>query len=48
MKKRRFYCDRCQIDFEVEVVEPGEAEEKRLFTKPVACPKCGGTTVRPK
>lgn len=47
MTKRRFICDRCRMDFELEVLEQGEAERKGIPTTPVCCLKCGGP-VRPK
>jgi DNA-directed RNA polymerase subunit RPC12/RpoP len=43
MIKRRFVCDRCGRAFEVQVFEPGEAEEKKVPTQPVRCPQCGGS-----
>jgi RNase P subunit RPR2 len=42
MKKKRFICDRCEESFVIEVLEPGEAEQKRLRPVAVRCPKCGG------
>ncbi len=42
MKKKRFGCRRCQKTFEVDVYEPGEAEEKGKRGYPIRCPKCGG------
>jgi hypothetical protein len=47
MVKRRFICDRCQKSFVVEVLEPGEAERKRLRPSPISCPDCHGP-VRPE
>lgn len=43
MKKRRFYCQTCEWDFEFEVFEPGEAEKRRLPSRPISCPQCGGS-----
>ncbi len=42
MRKKRFICDRCQESFVIEVLEPGEAEHKRIRPMPVRCPKCDG------
>ncbi len=42
MVKKRFICDRCQETFVVEVLEPGEAQHKKVRPVPVRCPKCGG------
>jgi len=46
MLKLKFVCKRCGYSFAIEVFEPGEAEEKRVNTKPVRCPKCGGQVER--
>jgi len=43
MKKRKFKCKRCGYEFEKEVFEPGEAEEKQASSSPVICPKCRST-----
>lgn len=40
MIKRSYRCVRCGCKFEIEVFEPGEAEEKRLPAGPVRCPEC--------
>ena len=40
MRKQRFICKNCGREFVVEIVEPGEAEEKNLRTSPVRCPHC--------
>ena len=45
MRKRRLKCRNCGCEFEKEVFEPGEAEEKRCPTHPVTCPKCGSNNV---
>jgi DNA-directed RNA polymerase subunit RPC12/RpoP len=42
MVKRRFICEGCGNRFEIDVFEPGEAEDKRSPTRPVGCPRCGG------
>lgn len=42
MVKKRFVCERCEQSFVIEVLEPGEAEHKRVRPAPVTCPKCGG------
>jgi len=46
MKKQRFICQNCREVFEVEIFEPGEAEEKRIRPVPVKCPKCGSMNVK--
>ena len=46
MKKQRFICQDCGEVFTVEILEPGEAEEKRIKTTSVKCPKCGSTNVK--
>ena len=45
MRKRRFICKNCGCEFEKDVFEPGEAEEKRIQGSPVRCPKCQSTSV---
>lgn len=42
MVNRRFICTRCGHRFEVQVFEPGEAQEKRLPAYPIQCPECRG------
>lgn len=42
MKKVRYLCKKCGLRFVAEVLEPGEAEEKRLSTRQVLCERCGG------
>ncbi len=42
MKKQRFICKRCGEKFEMEVFEPGEAQERRAQGYPVQCPSCRG------
>jgi DNA-directed RNA polymerase subunit RPC12/RpoP len=46
MVKRKFICKNCGYKFEIEVFEEGEAEEKRVSTQPVRCPRCGGKVER--
>lgn len=46
MIKRRFICKGCGHKFEIDVFEEGEAEEKRLATRPIRCPRCGGAVER--
>ncbi len=46
MKKGRFICKKCGNKFQMEVFEPGEAEEKQRPTQPVRCPECGGPVER--
>ena len=47
MKKQRFICQDCGEVFTVEILEPGEAEEKRIRPVPVKRPKCGSVNVKP-
>jgi DNA-directed RNA polymerase subunit RPC12/RpoP len=46
MKKVRYVCKKCGHRFIAEVLEPGEAEEKRLSTRPILCERCGGSVER--
>jgi len=46
MKKQRFICQDCEEVFTVEILEPGEAKEKRINTTSVKCPKCGSTNIK--
>jgi len=46
MRRQRYYCDRCQREFVVEVFEPGEAEKKKVPTQPVRCPNCRGRAIK--
>ena len=39
----RFICKNCGERFTAQVFEKGEAEEKRLTTSPVQCPRCRST-----
>jgi len=41
----RFICKNCGEKFSAKVFEKGEAQEKRLPTSPVHCPKCRSTAV---
>ena len=43
MRKKRFKCKKCGCEFEKDVFEPGEAEEKGIPSGPVRCPRCNGT-----
>jgi len=45
MVKRTFKCINCGRSFEIEVFEPGEAEEKGRLTSPVKCPECKSTNI---
>ena len=42
MIKRRFICHKCERTFMIEVLEPGEAESRRVRPVAVRCPQCGG------
>lgn len=46
MNKLRFICKRCGHKCEAEVFELGEAEEKKMLTREIRCPKCGGLVER--
>lgn len=46
MIKREFRCINCGEKFVVEVLEPGEAEERRIRPAPVTCPNCRSTNVK--
>ena len=41
----KFICKNCGESFSAQVLEKGEAEEKRLPTSPVQCPKCHSITI---
>jgi hypothetical protein len=40
--KKRFYCPRCNEWHVLEVLEPGEAQVRRVHPIAVRCPECGG------
>lgn len=42
MQEAKFIRKRCGHKFAVEILDPGEAEQNRLATQPVRCPKCSG------
>lgn len=46
MKNMKFICKVCGKKFEVEVADPKEAEERRIPSRPVVCPICGGPAER--
>ena len=46
MIRKKFYCEKCKYEFEIEVFEEGEAEEKNRSTKRLRCPKCGSPISR--
>jgi transposase-like protein len=48
MTKRKFVCKKCRSEFVIEVYEEGEAEEKRVPTYPVRCPRCGSGSIERK
>jgi DNA-directed RNA polymerase subunit RPC12/RpoP len=35
-----YRCQNCGKEFEIRIFEPGEAEEKRVPTRPASCPDC--------
>jgi len=41
----RFICKNCGERFTAKVFEKGEAEEKKVRTSHVQCPRCGSTSV---
>jgi DNA-directed RNA polymerase subunit RPC12/RpoP len=43
--KVSFICRQCGEKFTAKIVEKGEAEEKRLRTSPVRCPRCQSTSI---
>ena len=45
MKKVKLICRKCGHKFTYEILEEGEAEEKRLNTSPVRCPQCRSTEI---
>jgi len=45
MKTKRFICKVYGHIFQADVLEPSEAEEKRIRPVPVRCPKCGNTNI---
>ena len=47
MENRMFRCTVCGKEFEAKVVDPKEARDLRVNTKPVTCPKCGRSRVEP-
>lgn len=46
MRKQRFKCKQCECEFEKDIFEPGEAEEKGIPCGPVRCPRCNSTAVQ--
>lgn len=46
MKDAQFVCKRCGKFFVVPVLEPGEAEKRRVRSVPVQCPECNGPVER--
>lgn len=48
MDKKGFVCVSCEKTFVIEVLEPGEAEQKRIRPVPVRCPECGGPLIPAK
>jgi DNA-directed RNA polymerase subunit RPC12/RpoP len=45
MVKRGFVCVRCEKTFILEVLEPGEAKDKKIRPVPISCPQCGGPLI---
>jgi predicted Zn-ribbon and HTH transcriptional regulator len=45
MKNQRLICKKCGYHFQAEVLEEGEAEEKRIRPAPIRCPKCGSQDI---
>ena len=46
MVRKKFICTQCGHKFEADIVEREEAEEKRISTRPIRCPKCNGRVER--
>lgn len=46
MIRRWFRCVRCGDRFQLDVFEPGEAQQKGLPSYPVRCRACGGPLER--
>jgi transposase-like protein len=46
MKKVKFRCKKCGNTFVTEVLEPGEAEDRKVRAAPVCCPECRGPVER--
>ena len=42
MVKRKFICKNYNYKFEIEIFEEGEAEEKKVPTRPIRCKKMRG------
>lgn len=40
--KRYFICRKCEVRFDLEVLDVREAKERRIPVQPVRCIKCGG------
>ena len=45
MKKIGYICRQCGEKFTADILEPGEAEEKRIRPARVSCPLCGSKAV---
>jgi hypothetical protein len=45
MIKKFFVCVPCDKSFEIEIFEPGEAQEKRVNVAPVTCPICSSSNI---
>ena len=45
MVEQKFTCRNCGKKFVIDVLEPGEAEERRVRPVPVRCPQCGSTNL---
>ncbi len=47
MIRRYFRCTACGFEFDIDVFEKGEAEEKGKASYPVQCKKCLSRSVTP-
>jgi DNA-directed RNA polymerase subunit RPC12/RpoP len=45
MIKINYVCRKCGNKFTAMIFEKGEAEEKKVSTGPVRCPRCGNDSV---
>jgi len=45
MIRRRFVCRNCGYRFDADVLEEGEAEEKRMRPARLRCPKCNSAEI---
>jgi DNA-directed RNA polymerase subunit RPC12/RpoP len=46
MRRTKYICKRCKKVFWVNLLEPGEAEDKKIISGPVQCPECRSMEVQ--